>query len=178
VRETAAVAIGADAQFESRVSSSPVRSAPASEHELKATTEPMPRSALCALIYTASISDLPERLAAREPRTADEAAQADQALHLLVAREGARVRYAAELALHLDANGRLDTPEGAAAAAQGLGAGLQADLALAAAAGVACHAPEALVVADEAVVPATARVADGDLVVVESIAVAAAAHRV
>merc|ERR1712060_83798 len=49
--------------------------------------------------------DLPEPLAAREGRAADEAAQADHAGHLLVAREGTRVRQAAELALHLDANG-------------------------------------------------------------------------
>merc|ERR1719145_70813 len=59
-----------------------------------------------------------QRLANVDPRITDDAALADHAGHLLVARDGGRAGKAAHLSLRLDAHGGRDAAHGAADAAE------------------------------------------------------------
>merc|ERR1740121_2967429 len=119
--------------------------------------------------------DLAQRLANIEPRVADEAARAEHARHLVVARDGGRAGHAAHLSLRLDAHGGRDAAQRAADAAERRRALLAAELHLQAASGFARHAPDASIPAEAAGVGAAARVRDNDRVVVQRVAVAA--HR-
>merc|ERR1719221_1192103 len=62
--------------------------------------------------------DLAQRLADVDPRVADDAARAEHAGHLFVARDGGRAGKAADLRLRLDAHGGRDAANGAADAAE------------------------------------------------------------
>merc|ERR1719145_2068 len=117
-----------------------------------------------------------QRLADVDPWIADDAALADHAGHLVVARDGGRAGHAAELRLRLDAHGGRDAAKGAADAAEHRSALLAAVLHLEAAHGFARHATHAPIPKEEAVVGAAARVTDHDRVVVKRVAVALA-HR-
>merc|ERR1719281_196218 len=119
--------------------------------------------------------DLAERLADIEPRVADEAARAEHAGHLLVARDGGRAGHAAHLGLRLDAHAGRDAAQRAADAAERRRALLAAELHLEAAHCFARHAPHASIPAEAPGVGAAARVGDNDRVVVQRVAVAA--HR-
>jgi len=119
-------------------------------------------------------SDDPHSPAAANRRVADQAECADHARDLLVAREGGCLNAAADLSLHLDADRRSDAAAGAAAAAEKVLPRLAAELTLEAAARVTGHAAQTPVGHEAAVVEATARVDDGDRVVVERISVSLA----
>mmetsp|Transcript_96143 Transcript_96143/g.253900 ORF Transcript_96143/g.253900 Transcript_96143/m.253900 type:complete len:207 (-) Transcript_96143:74-694(-) len=146
---------------------------PCRNHHLSTSASPASTHLLGRGSIPAAALDVAQRLANGDRRIADDAARADQARDLFVARDGGRPGKAAHLALRLDAHSGRDAADRAAHAAERRRALLAAVLDLEAAHGLAGHAPHAPIPEEEAVVAAAAPVADHDRVVVEGVTVAA-----